>query len=195
MSDPETLRVYARRAGEYADFADSYDDPLLAAFIAALPPGARVLDLGCGPGRDAAAMARAGLVVEAMDAVPEMVAMAARHPGVTAKLGRFDDLSAHARFDGIWANFSLLHAPRADLPRHLRAIKTALKPGGVFHIALKTGKGSARDTIGRLYSYYSQPELERLLTEAGFAVTNHASGSGLGLDGTRSDWIALRANG
>ncbi|MCR8824956.1 class I SAM-dependent methyltransferase [Pseudosulfitobacter koreensis] len=195
MSDKATLDVYAAQAGEYAAMNDR-EDPQLTDFMAALGKG-RVLDLGCGPGRAAGRMAQAGFDVVAMDAVPEMVAMAAKHPGVTARLGTFDNITG--TYDGIWANFSLLHAPRADMPRHLATIKAALRSGGLFHIGMKLGTGSARDSIGRLYTYYTEAELTGLLTDAGFAIDTRkdarAHGRNKGLDGTYADWLCLRAHG
>ena len=197
MSDAETLKVYAEKAQDYADLVAGPDeaDPILTAFIAALPAGGTALDLGCGPGASAAAMARAGLNAVAFDPVPEMVTMAGKHPGVTAQLGSFDDLTGSSIYDGIWANFSLLHAPRADMPRHLAAISDALKPGGRFHIALKSGVGSKRDALGRLYTYYTDAELTGLLGEAGLTVIARQSGRDKGLDGAEADWISLAAHG
>ena len=75
-----------------------------------------------------------------------MVDLARRHPGVDAQLAGFDDVSGVAVYDGIWANFSLLHAPKADMPRHLAAVARALRPGGVLSIGLKTGTGEASDS-------------------------------------------------
>ena len=197
MSDPQTIGVYDARAAEYAAKTDQYNttDPRLAAFIAACPAGGRVLDLGCGPGRAAAGMAQAGLVVEAVDASAAMVEMAGRHPGVTARQARFDEIAGTAAYDGIWANFSLLHAPRAEFPRHLAALHRALKPGGVFLIGLKLGKGAARDRIGRRYTYYSEEDLMDHLRTAGFTPTDVKHGSGEGLDGTTAPWISVLAHG
>jgi SAM-dependent methyltransferase len=195
MSDDETLRVYARKAQEYANLTAAQDDPLLKTFINALPKAAQILDLGCGPGDAARQMAEAGLNVTATDAVPEMVALANAHDGVNAKCARFEDIRGINLFDGIWANFSLLHAPRQDMPRHLAALKSALKPTGLFHIALKSGSGHTRDALGRLYTYYTEAELTGLLSDAGFHVKDHTTGRDLGLDGTYANWIALRAYG
>lgn len=197
MSDDETLKVYAEKVQEYRDVTGgaAQKDLLFQAFIAGLPPGAHVLDLGCGPGHFAAEIAAAGHRVTATDAVPEMVAAAQAHPGVEAHVATFDEISGTDIYDGIWANFSLLHAPRADMPRHLAALHRALKPGGIFHIALKSGEDSKRDKLGRLYTYYSDAELTRLLEDAGFIVTGHASGADTGLDGAVAPWIALSAHG
>lgn len=190
--DRDTIRVYDERAAEYASVtAQHVNSPFLQAFTAALPPAARVLDLGCGPGLFAAEMARAGLRVDASDASAEMVALAARHRDVSVSLATFDELSATDTYDGIWANFSLLHARRADLPRHLAAIHRALRPGGQFHLALKTGTGEGRDLLGRFYTYYTPEELTALLHDAGFTVTKITPGRDKGLDGTESDWVSV----
>ncbi|MDW4500505.1 class I SAM-dependent methyltransferase [Sulfitobacter sp. D35] len=194
MSDRQTLQVYAEKAEDYAQMAADLDDPRLDAFIADLPEDARVLDLGCGPGREAGRMADAGFRVTAVDAVPEMVEMAARHPGVTAKEMHFADLADVDLYDGVWANFSLLHAPRADMPRHLAAIKRALKPGGRFHLALKTGAGSQRDGLSRLYTYFAEDELRGLLAAAGLTWTGSETGRSAGLSGEMSDRIAVTAH-
>lgn len=197
MSDTETLGVYAAQASKYAGLTngDNAGDPLLDAFMATLPTGGHVLDLGCGPGASAAKMAASGFQVTATDAVAEMIELAQKHEGVTAHVATFDDIQGSDVYDGIWANFSLLHAPKADMPRHLNALAKALKPGGTFHIALKTGTGEHRDKIGRNYSYYTQDELTGLLNAEGLHVFDVATGSGTGLDGTISDWVALRAHG
>ncbi|WP_372570444.1 class I SAM-dependent DNA methyltransferase [Ruegeria jejuensis] len=194
MSD-DTLRIYNEKAGEYADLTSDYSDPLLDDFIARLPQGSTVLDLGCGPGDAAAAMARAGHKVDALDGSAEMVALADTHPGVTAKLATFEQLQGSDLYDGVWANFSLLHATRDAFPAHMAAIKDALKPDGLFHIGMKLGTGAGPDRLGRYYTYYTQEELEDRMMEAGFTLIDQHFGASEGLDGQMADWIVVRAHG
>ena len=197
MTDKETLRVYDAKAADYAKMIDSdtKENPYLERFIARLPTGGRVLDLGCGPGLAATRMANAGLQVDAMDGSAEMVAMATQHDGVTAWQATFDQITGTDIYDGIWANFCLLHASKEAMPHHLAAMVTALKPGGAFHIGMKLGSGSQRDAIGRLYSYYSEPELITLLGAAGLTAGETDHGRTVGLDGTEADWIVVAAHG
>jgi 2-polyprenyl-3-methyl-5-hydroxy-6-metoxy-1,4-benzoquinol methylase len=193
--DNKTIAVYDDQAAEYADFMlKEGEDPALIAFIAALPKGAHVLDLGCGPGWASAEIAKAGHKVTATDASREMIAMASKFPGVTAINATFDDITGTALYDGIWANFSLLHAPRSAMPRHLAALATALKPGGQLHIAVKTGQGETRDKIGRLYTYYGIDELIGLLADVGLTVSETRTGEGPGLSGETASWVALTAH-
>lgn len=192
MIDKETIAVYDRAAEDYAArFEDDGNDRYLSAFMAELPEAAKVLDIGCGPGRAAALMQGAGHTVLGIDASTEMVRLA-KKSGVNAACMPFDDLATlTGPFDGIWANFSLLHAPRDKMPDHLNTIAALLVAGGIFHIGMKTGTGSHRDGIGRQYTYYDTEELALLLADAGFSELARSTGSGIGLDGTRASWVIM----
>ncbi|GAB4265139.1 MAG: class I SAM-dependent methyltransferase [Pararhodobacter sp.] len=192
-ADPETLAVYEARAADYARLVEA-DGPggALRAFIAALPKGGRVLDLGCGAGGASAQMAAAGLVPDPVDAAQAMVDLA-RAKGLPARRGTFDDLNAEAEYDGVWASFSLLHAPRAAMPGHLSAIHRALKPGGLLHIGVKLGTGEGRDALGRFYTYYEADELRGLVQDAGLVVTSERQTLDRGLAGTIAAGILLLA--
>lgn len=194
MSDEETLQVYARRAADYAKMV-SRDTPDhdLRSFMEGVPAGGRVLDLGCGPGNSAAMMQSAGLEAEAWDASPEMIDLARKVPGLSARVARFEDLDAVGAYDGIWANFSLLHAPRADMPENLDRITRALRADGLLHLGLKTGSGEVRDKLGRLYSYFSETEIRDLLTPRGFTIVSARHGAEAGLDGTVAPYMILKA--
>ncbi|WP_299588926.1 class I SAM-dependent methyltransferase [uncultured Tateyamaria sp.] len=195
MSDPETLSIYAAKAAEYADLVKIADtDPTLLRFIEALPRGATTLDIGCGPGFAAGAMAAAGMQAHAWDPVPEMVAMAAARPGVTAEERTYADLTATDVYDGIWANFSMLHTPLADWPAQFAAIHRALKPDGLFHFGTKLGAGQSRDKIGRLYSYMTEAELTELFTTTGFDITYSHTGEEAGLSGEIAPFIVVQAH-
>lgn len=195
MSDEQTLGVYADQADAYVAMVEreAAQDPMIDHFIAACPKGARVLDLGCGPGHYASLMAKAGLEVEAMDAVPEMVARADAREGVTAWQGRFSDLTAENRYDAIWAYFSLLHAPREEMPDHLAAIARALKPGGRVFIGLKRGASAGRDSLGRYYTYYEKDTIEPLLVAAGLTPERHWTGKAKGMAAHVEGWIVVEA--
>ena len=192
-ADHRTIGVYQGRATEYAARFDKPEDSRLDGFLAAMPAGSTFLDYGCGPGRAACHAAAAGMDAHAFDAAPAMVALASACPGVTAWNATFDAFDADAAYGGIWASFSLLHAPRAAMPGHLSAIHRALVPEGRLMLGLKLGSGEARDTIGRLYTYYSEAEITDLLVQAGFAVESVETGRDDGFDGTPSDWIILMA--
>lgn len=193
-ADLETIAAYETRSHDYAEMVGRAAAPGFAEFVSELPPGGYVLDLGCGPGDTAHRLLKAGFNVDAVDATPAMISRA-RELGVEARRGDFEDVSGRDIYDGIWANFSLLHAAREEFPAHLSRLHRALRPGGKLHIGMKLGSGEARDRLGRYYVYYTEDELIGLLNAAGFTPTTRLRGRGEGLDGSVSDWIWIHANG
>ena len=141
MSD--TIKVYDKMVEQYVAIAEELPTTLHS-FMQGLRPKSRVLDLGCGPGHHARMMAELGHDVLAVDASSEMIRYAQKQPGVTARQARFDDIPDLGTFDGVWASFSLLHASRADLPRHVSDIFGICAKGAIFSISLKLGKGETR---------------------------------------------------
>lgn len=193
-ADARTIAVYDAQAAAYADrFQTAEPEPALQSFIEALPQGARVLDLGCGPGNASAFMRATGLDPDPVDASPAMVALANDRHGIGARLATFDEIAGEAAYHGVWANFSLLHAPRADLPRHFAALHWALIPGGLLHVGMKTGTGEARDRIDRFYTFVGRTELAGLLEAASFTVIAVEEGEERGLAGTLDPFVLMRA--
>ncbi len=194
MSDERTIKAYTDRVADYLRI------PLPAeqlearqAFVDAVREGGYVLDLGSGPGSDSAFLMRQGLKVRALDATPAFVEQA-RSNGVDAHLGTFDDVTEVAEYDGVYASFCLLHAPRADFPRHLNAIHTALKPGGQLFLGMKLGTGEHRDDLDRYYTYYSEAQIKDALTSAGFTIDRTVQGMGKGLAGSYDGFILVFAH-
>lgn len=195
-ADEQTLSIYDAKAADYAAIVVSKaEHKSLIGFVDDLPKGAHVLDLGCGPGHYAAEMIKRGCSVDGVDGSAAMVALAEQVEGLNASQAFFDDLDAVDAYDGVWASFSLLHAPREKLPQHLAQIKRALKAGGVFHIGMKLGENEARDALGRAYTYVSEPELLELLADAGFEPYDTIKGEGTGLSGSIDKFILVRAHG
>jgi len=167
-------------------------DATLQSFIDLMPRGGSVLDLGCGPGAASAHMRDAGLSPDPIDASTGMIAIAVKKFGLPARVGSFDDIAGTDVYDGIWANFSLLHAARDDLPHYLKALCKATKPGGIIHIGMKTGDGTDRDAIERLYTYVTVSELSGLLANAGYQVIYTKEGREAGLAGTIDPFVIMR---
>ncbi|WP_377193189.1 class I SAM-dependent DNA methyltransferase [Ruegeria meonggei] len=193
MTDQKTIDAYSSRVSAYLSIPlppEQIESRL--AFAEAVGEG-HVLDLGSGPGSDSAFFLREGLTVRALDATPAFV-QHARENGVDAHLGTFDDVTEVAEYDGVYASFSLLHAPRKDFPRHLAAIRQALKPGGVFFLGLKLGTGEHRDDLDRYYTYFSQTEIEEALAAAGFTIDRITTGMGRGLAGSYDGFILVLAH-
>jgi SAM-dependent methyltransferase len=149
-------------------------------FVAALPSGARVLEVGSGPGRDARALEDAGLSVRRTDIAPGFVALL-RADGYAADTvdPLTDDLSDPERdapYDGVWAAASLIHVRREDFPLVVRRLAAVTATGGVFHLAMKEGDGARFSTHGhvdapRHFTFWREQPLRTVLEEAGWSVT------------------------
>ena len=169
--DTETIKYYDKSAESYLDkVCNTYPDSDLLSFINSIKSGGTVLDLGCGPGNSSAMMQGAGLNVQASDCSQKMVDIAKNKFNVDAIKAEFKELSEIDLYDGVWANFSLLHAPRSEMLSNLKKINRSLKKKGYLHIGLKIGNGEKRDTLGRQYTYYQPKELKSLLISAGFTI-------------------------
>jgi len=191
--DEKTIAFYDGAAKRYDTLFQS-DTPSanLTDFMALLPTGGTVLDLGCGPARSSVHMRAAGFVPDPVDASRGMVDQANDAHAIGARILTFDDLDMMSAYDGVWANFSLLHAARKDLPRHFAAIASALKDGGIFHVGMKVGSGENRDHIERLYTYVSVDGLREMLTDAGFDVIAVEEGREVGMAGTNDPFVVMR---
>jgi SAM-dependent methyltransferase len=164
--DEETLQFYRSNAQSYADWAKA-PSTRLRAFLALLPPGGSILELGCGAGNHSAVMLEAGFAVRATDGSPEMAAIASRRLGHPVEAMLFHELDAHEAYDGVWASACLLHVPREELAGILTRIHRALRPSGAFYASFKVGEGDGRDNLGRYYNYPSLGWLQATYAAAG----------------------------
>ena len=165
--DEATLQFYRGNAEAYAKRTFTSRQARLMAFLAQLPPGASILELGCGAGGDTAEMLARGFEVRATDGSPEMAVVASKHLGRTVETLLFHDLDEVDAYDAVWANACLLHVPRTELADVLARIWRALKAEGVFYASYKEGDVDGRDTLDRYYNYPSQDWLRATYADAG----------------------------
>lgn len=145
------------------------------AFLAYVQGGGKILDAGCGSGRDSKAFLDAGYDVVAFDASREMRIRAAEYIGREVLDIRFEEISFEKEFDGIWASASLLHVPMEELPEVMGRMRKALKPGGVMYASFKYGEGTkARGE--RLFSDFNEKSVVPLFENAGFEIVGNTVG-------------------
>ena len=164
--DEATLRFYRGNAQAYAEWAKA-PSARLTSFLALLPAGGSILELGCGAGNHAAKMLAAGFALRATDGSPEMAEIASRRLGHPVEAMLFHELDDDQAYDGVWASACLLHVPRDDIAGILTRVHRALKPDGVFYASFKVGHADGRDALGRYYNYPSPQWLQSVYREAG----------------------------
>ena len=129
-----------------------------------LRPGARILDAGCGSGRDASYFKGKGYQVEAFDASEEMVQYSSAWTGVAVRQATFLDFQASGRFDAIWACASLLHIGRPEITLALQRLVDSLQIGGVMYMSFKYGNEEYAKE-GRLFNCYDEASFTDLIAK------------------------------
>ncbi|QOW51479.1 class I SAM-dependent methyltransferase (plasmid) [Acinetobacter sp. YH12138] len=161
----KTIDYYNQYADQFLQATLYVDmESLYQPFLAELPDSARILDLGCGSGRDTLAFKNKGYQVEAIDYSEELVKKATILSGVKVKLQSFYDLSGVAIYDGIWACASLLHCERSRLVEVIGKLISVLKPGGVLYMSFKYGN-SDREKEGRQFTDLDEAQANDLLEQ------------------------------
>ncbi len=139
-------------------------------FLARLQPGSRILDAGCGSGRDALAFKQRGFAVTAFDASPELVNLACKHTGLDVQCLSFEEFQAQASsFNAIWACASLLHLPYAELKNTFRHLAQFLLKGGLFYCSFKYGDDEV-ERGGRHFTNLNEKRLADVITDTGLQI-------------------------
>ncbi|MEO8593064.1 MAG: class I SAM-dependent methyltransferase [Candidatus Solibacter sp.] len=156
---------YDEHAADFVEHTLTVDmTRLYEPFLEHIPMGGRILDAGCGSGRDTRAFLAQGYEVVAMDASAKMVEAAAALTGQPVLHTRFQEIEWIEDFDGIWACASLLHVPRAEIGDVWRRLIRALKPSAVGFMSFKKGKGESLRN-GRFFNDYDEQELRALIEQ------------------------------
>ena len=159
----KTKDYYNNNAQEFVNSTFMVDmQSLYQPFLNLIPDFGRILDLGCGSGRDALAFKNMGYQIEAMDYSAELVKQASDLTGIEVRLQSFYDLDEINTYDGIWACASLLHCERHRLVDVLQRIIQSLKANGVIYMSFKYGDQD-REKDGREFTDLNEQQAGELL--------------------------------
>jgi SAM-dependent methyltransferase len=172
-----TLEHYNQRAQEFRagtrDHDVSQNISALLRHIEATPPY-RILDFGCGPGRDLRTIAGLGHLAIGLEGAGQFVTMARADSGCEVWQQDFLQLDLpDGYFDGVYANASLFHVPGRELPRVLRQLRATLKCGGVLFSSNPRGDNEEGWNRGRYGAYHDLQAWRRYLTDAGLIELEH----------------------
>jgi 2-polyprenyl-3-methyl-5-hydroxy-6-metoxy-1,4-benzoquinol methylase len=170
MSDLDTsIAYYDANAETYCEKTYRIDMSVLRnEFLRRLKPGARVIDVGSGSGRDSLGFLRAGCYVLAIDPSAGLAREAQRYvrsEGYTFNVIpiRAEDLSAVDEFDAAWCCASLVHHLWTEAARAIHAIMRAVKPDGYVFISVQEGDTIDELGDGRRMVRYTEDALRKLL--------------------------------
>lgn len=150
--------------------------------------GGRILDAGCGSGRDSRAFKQHGFSVVAFDASSEMCRMASELLDQRVWQMRFDEIAFDEEFDGIWACASLLHVSSEELPSILEKLYKALKVKGVLYTSFKYGEGD-KQRGKRTFTDFTEDSIKSLLESAHFEIEECGITGDVRQDRESEKWI------
>ena len=188
-----TLEHYDQRVEEFWQGTRGHDvSQNIAALLRYIEAGSpfTILDFGCGPGRDLKAFTGLGHIAVGIEGSARFAAMAREYSGCEVLEQDFLKLDLPAgRFDGVFANAALFHVPSAELPRVLRELHVALKPGGVLFSSNPRGANEEGWNRGRYGAYHDLDAWRRYLGDAGFIELDHYYRPA-GLPRAQQPWLA-----
>ena len=182
LADKQNLKAYNKIAPEWVrkNFNRKFWAGEYVFFQQLLRQG-KVIDLGCGGGRDSLWFIKHGYDYLGVDFSKQMIKQAKlRNPKARFVCKSFYDLDFPKNsFDGFWAAASLLHVPKQKIKKVLKGIYEIIRPGGVGFIAVKEGRDQKLENwdktqIKRFFSYYRTLEFQSLLKSAGFELIRSA---------------------
>jgi SAM-dependent methyltransferase len=154
-----TIEYYNKNAQEFIKSTVNIDmSQLYEIFVRNIPRGGKILDLGCGSGRDSKYFIESGYHVTAIDGSAEMCKRASKYLGIPVLNMKIEDLSINEKFDGIWACASLLHVKKAEMNSVVSNLLNLLKPQGTMYASWKYGN-CERIEDNKFYSDYDEEQI------------------------------------
>lgn len=175
-----SVEAYSNNAAGYEESYRHHRLELPQQFSATLPKNSRVLDLGCGPGRDLDIFAADGHTAIGLDLNSDFVEMATRrHNVLHADMRQLSTLFTNATFDGVWAQASLVHLSSDEVSRVIADCYQLLRPHGIFYTCVPTigesGWKSEPDGT-RWYTVWPGESFLAEIKNAGFLLMDYTEG-------------------
>ena len=167
MGINETLEYYNENARHFTAETVNVDfSELQNKFLNKLQENARILDFGCGAGRDTKYFLNKGFVVDAIDGSAKLCKMASEYTGIPVRNMMFQDLADVEQYDAIWACASILHLTYHDLITVMKKMVIALKENGVIYTSFKYGNFEGVRN-GRYFIDMTEEKWKKILQEVG----------------------------
>jgi len=133
--------------------------------------GAKVIDVGCGSGRDVLWLKKHGFKVKGFERSPGLADLARRHAGCAVIEGDFENYDfSRMQVDAILLVGALVHVEHGKMPAVFKNITAGLNSGGKVLLTLKKGRGTYADESGRRFYLWQDQTLRKLFGELDFEV-------------------------
>ncbi|WP_107288625.1 class I SAM-dependent methyltransferase [Photobacterium kishitanii] len=163
----DSINYYNKNARLYFDATKNIDVSFNQnKFLKYLPPNkGKILDVGCGSGRDSLFFKKKGFDVESIDASIELASLAERYIDSPVKVIKAEEIAYSNDFDGIWCMASLLHTPKRDLLKTFKKLDRALKNNGVIYASFKYGDKDAVQSNERRFTNMDEKSLNSIFSK------------------------------
>jgi len=159
----KTIEYYNQNADMFAQGTRLVDFTVVQErFAKMIPVGSRILDFGCGSGRDTKYFLEKGYRVEATDGSSELCKLASVFAGIEVKEMLFQDLDVSGKYEGIWACSSILHLSKKELLPVIRKMCDALKDNGVIYTSFKYGDFEG-ERNGRYFTDFTEDTFDKFI--------------------------------
>lgn len=161
----KTINYYNANARKFAENTAEIDfSSVQDRFLSYMPVGGRILDFGCGSGRDSKYFLSKGFGIDAVDGSEELCGIASQYAEMNVKQMLFSELEAVAVYDGIWACASILHLSKDELKDVFFKMCRAIKDKGYIYTSFKYGifEGYRND---RFFTDFTEDSFNEFLRE------------------------------
>ena len=160
----KTIDYYNKNADSFIQGTVSVDFKETQDKFLKLLTGKKVLDFGCGSGRDTKYFLESGFDVTATDGSEELCKSASTYTGIQVKHMLFQDLNEADCYDGIWACSSILHLSKDELRIVINKMSRALKPNGIIYTSFKYGNFEG-ERNGRFFTDFTLDVFEDFISD------------------------------
>jgi len=160
-----TVSYYDNNASQYFDRTSKVTfDALYEEFLKYIPARGRIMDLGCGSGRDVKWFREHGYEAFGLDASERLVQIARTRFSIPVEVGSIEEWISDEPYDGIWCCASLMHLDDMAIECFLSNLEYNLRPVGAMFISVKEGIETGVDEAGRYFRDFDEESLKTFIS-------------------------------
>ena len=189
MRENNNIKYYKEHYLEYYKSTVSLHLQQLDEFMQMMEPGGKVIDLGCGSGRDSKELLNNGFEVEMVDGSYRLADLASKYTNHDVICATFQNYTPTGKFQGLWSCSSLLHLDDTEIISLMNRLIDYLEPKSPIYTSFKYGEGIRKEN-GRHFNYKTEKSMDSLISKIpGLRVVKHYTSEDL-RDNKHNEWLS-----